>query len=93
MILADLKRYLMQHQQATLADIALHLDADADAVRGMLAHWIQKGKVEKCLIHSACGVSCHQCDPATVEIYRWKSTADGSVAAAQLQDRGPECHE
>ena len=36
MILSDIRRYLQQCGQATLADIALHFDADPDAMRGML---------------------------------------------------------
>jgi len=44
MILANIRDYLKQRGQCTLSDIALHFDADADAVRGMLEVWIRKGK-------------------------------------------------
>jgi hypothetical protein len=33
MILSDIRHYLEQRGQATLADIALHFDADPDAIR------------------------------------------------------------
>jgi hypothetical protein len=75
MILHDIKRYLMKHKQATLADIALHCDADPDAVRGMLEQWIRKGKVVRGQAGSSCGGSCNRCDPAAVEIYQWTDGA------------------
>jgi len=53
MILAEIKRYLRQHGQAPLQDIALHCDAEPDAVRGMLEQWIRKGKVEKRIVRRA----------------------------------------
>ena len=71
MILSDIRRYLEQRGQATLSDIALHFDADPDAVRGMLDVWINKGKVHKQMATGSCGSSCTQCDPDTTEIYVW----------------------
>ena len=75
MILADIKHYLERRGQATLADIALHLDADPDAVRGMLDVWIRKQKVYKKMATAACGDSCSQCDSAKTEIYVWQESA------------------
>jgi hypothetical protein len=71
MILSKIKHYLADRGQATLVDIALHCDADPDAVRGMLEHWIRKGKVEMRLANTACGSSCSSCNSTTVEIYFW----------------------
>ncbi|PLY14382.1 MAG: sugar metabolism transcriptional regulator [Sedimenticola sp.] len=71
MILADIKRYLQERGQATLADIAIHFDSNPDAVRGMLEIWIRKGKVRMRPVTSSCGDSCHQCDSSTTEIYQW----------------------
>ena len=71
MILAEVKRYLKTRKQATLADIALHCDAEPDAVRGMLEQWIRKGKVTRQLAGKSCGTTCNQCTQATVEIYVW----------------------
>jgi len=75
MILSDIKRYLQQRQQATLADIALHFDIEPDAARGMLEQWIRKGKVERHSAQASCGSSCTKCDPASTELYLW---CDGS---------------
>ncbi len=71
MILSDIRDYLRQRGQATLADIALHFDADPDAVRGMLDTWVRKGKVHKKMATASCGSSCSQCDSAATEIYVW----------------------
>jgi transposase-like protein len=71
MILSDIRHYLEQRGQATLADIALHFDADPNAVRGMLDVWIRKHKVYKKMATASCGGSCSQCDPAATEIYVW----------------------
>ncbi len=75
MILSDIRRYLEQRKQATLADIALHFDADPDAVRGMLQVWMRKGKAYRKLATSSCGTGCTQCDPAATEIYVWGEPA------------------
>jgi hypothetical protein len=74
MILSDIRRYLEQRGQATLADIALHFDADPDAVRGMLNVWIRKDKVYKKMATASCGGSCIQCNPAATEIYVWTAS-------------------
>ncbi|MES9823977.1 MAG: FeoC-like transcriptional regulator [Candidatus Thiodiazotropha endolucinida] len=71
MMLSTIKDYLSQRGQATLAEIALHVDAEPDAVRGMLQQWIRKGRVEQRKVEAACGTSCNRCDPAAMELYIW----------------------
>lgn len=71
MILSEIREYLKLRQQATLEDMALHFDADPEAVRGMLDVWVRKGVVSRHLANAACGGSCTQCAPARTEIYRW----------------------
>ncbi|MCW8890726.1 MAG: FeoC-like transcriptional regulator [Sedimenticola sp.] len=65
-----MRRYLQQHQQVCLSDIALHFDSSPDATRGMLETWIRKGKVRR-LPTMACGSSCGKCAPEQVELYEW----------------------
>ncbi len=72
MIFSELRDYLQTHRRAALSDMARHLGTDPDALRGMLAKWIAKGRVEKLPIGTLCGGGCCQCDPATIEIYEWK---------------------
>jgi len=71
MILADIREYLKQHRRVAMADLVLHFHLDADALRGMLSKWINKGKVVKVSKEAACGTSCCQCDPSLTEIYEW----------------------
>jgi len=71
MILSDIRRYLEHRGQASLADIALHFDADPEAVRGMLDAWIRKGRVIRRASAGACGSTCQSCDPASTELYVW----------------------
>jgi predicted ArsR family transcriptional regulator len=70
-MLSRIRDYLSQRGQATLAEIALYVDAEPDAVRGMLQQWIRKGRVEKRKLEVACGTSCNRCDPAATELYVW----------------------
>ena len=74
MILQQVGDYLRQKGQATLADIALHVDADESAVRGMLEHWIQKGMIERRALAPSCGSSCSKCAPAATELYVWRGS-------------------
>ena len=73
MILAELRSYLQEKKRITLNDLVVHFKIDADALRGMLRKWMQKGKVR--LITggggASCGVSCCKCDPLLTEIYEW----------------------
>jgi len=70
-ILSDLRGYLIQQRRVALADLVVHFNMDADALRGMLGKWISKGKVRKLSADSACGTSCCKCDPALTELYEW----------------------
>jgi len=70
-ILSEIRRYLEQRGQASLSDIALHFDADPDAVRGMLEAWIRKGKVLRRSSTASCGSTCQSCDAANTELYVW----------------------
>ena len=87
MILSDIKAYLAARGQATLADIARHFDADPDAVRGMLDHWIRKGRITKQRIEDVCGLHCGGCEAAAVEIYVWL----GSKPRVERGHRPPGC--
>ena len=71
MMLSTIRDYLSQRGQATLAEIALHVDAEPDAVRGMLQQWVRKGRVEQRKVEANCGTSCNRCDPAAMELYVW----------------------
>ncbi|MGD9366087.1 MAG: FeoC-like transcriptional regulator [Desulfobacteraceae bacterium] len=71
-MLSEIKRYMVKHKRVTLGDLALHFDTDPDAMRGMLAQWIRKGRVSKSDLQSCCNKSCSKgCGDNVMEIYEW----------------------
>ncbi|NCA90752.1 MAG: hypothetical protein EOM92_18195 [Gammaproteobacteria bacterium] len=70
MTLIDLKLFLLDHQQATLGEIAAYFAADRELVRGMLEVWQRKGKVT-CLQAEKCR-GCTQCGSTPIEVYQWQ---------------------
>lgn len=71
MILSRLSAYLKQRKRASVADMALVLDAQPNAVNGMLAALERKGRVRRLPAGSSCGSTCSKCDPTTLELYEW----------------------
>ncbi len=88
MILSQLRDYLQQRGQASLQDMALHFDAEPDALRGMLEQWMRKGKVSRRNAKASCGDSCTQCDPASVEIYVWGKETQTTETVIPVQNLG-----
>ncbi len=70
MILSDLKTYLTSRKRAPIGDLANHFNSEPDAMRGMLEHFIRKGKLRRLDGDGACG-GCHKCDAFALEIYEW----------------------
>jgi putative ferrous iron transport protein C len=87
MILSDIRSYLSDKGQVTLADVALHFDITQDAARGMLGVWVRKGKVSRRMMRASCGSSCSQCDPASTEIYVW----GGIAVSTDVNPQGIKC--
>jgi len=71
MILSDIGRYVQEQKQVTLSQVALHFNAQPDAVRGMLDIWVKKGKITRQQATASCGSTCQQCDTDSTEIYIW----------------------
>ncbi len=67
MILQQLQDYLRINLQASLEELTFQFQTDADALRGMLAQLIRKGRVRK-LAGKQCG-GCHSCAPESLELY------------------------
>ncbi|MCP3854025.1 MAG: sugar metabolism transcriptional regulator [Actinomycetia bacterium] len=72
-MLSTIRQYLEAQQTASLAEIAQHVGADPGAVRGMVDRWVRKGMITR--VPMACG-GCTDCDPATIELYRWQGRTD-----------------
>jgi len=90
MILSEVRDYLQERGQASLQELALHFDSDPDALRGMLEHWIRKGRVTRHQAAASCGSSCTQCDPAAVELYVWGDSRNREQAIPLVRDLGCE---
>jgi hypothetical protein len=85
-MLTTLKGYLVAHRAASLSELARELDADPDAVRGMLEHWVRKGKVRR-TAGARCG-GCDSCAPADVEFYEWIGERPADLAGGVGQSSG-----
>ena len=71
MILSELKSYLAEHRRADLTDMSTRFATDAEAMRGMLDHWIRKGRVRRLPEGESCGKASCCCSEHTPEIYEW----------------------
>lgn len=72
MTLSDLKIYLSERKMVPLSDIAVHFDSDPDALRGMLEHWIRKGRVRLHLDDGCQGSCCGGCSShGNKDVYEW----------------------
>lgn len=82
MILGKIRDYIRLHSQASLADIAVQMGAQPDAVRAMVEVWVRKGLVVRLPPAAGCGKTCRQCDSAQTEIYSWQEPGDVSLNVA-----------
>lgn len=71
MMLVDLRNYVAARGRVSMRDLALHFQVEPEAVRGMLEHWIRKGKVRRDAACPPCGSGCCNCASDLTEIYLW----------------------
>ena len=71
-MLIEVKSYVSGRGACTLAELSTHFDTSPDALRGMLAHWVRKGKIVR--ENSGCSKGCMNCTPEQLEVYRWIET-------------------
>ena len=72
-MLIALQEYLSGRGVCSLAEISQHFNTSPDAMRGMLAHWVRKGKLMK--EASGCNKGCLSCSTEQLEIYRWQGSS------------------
>lgn len=70
MILSQIKHYVQQHKSANLQSLVVHFNSEPEAMRGMLEHWIRKGKIRKEVADCGCN-GCSKCHSSGMEIYEW----------------------
>ncbi|MEG6508984.1 FeoC-like transcriptional regulator [Methyloligella sp. 2.7D] len=87
MLLLDLKSYLESHTPVSMMDLTAHYRVEPDALRGMLDHWIRKGKLKRLDFGSTCqacphGGACGACCASCFEMYQWlDGTGNGKAAS------------
>ena len=70
MILTEVRDYIRDSRQVPLRDLALHFNMDEEAMRGVLEHWIRKGKIKQLPEGTSCA-GCSSCTPDAIEIFAW----------------------
>lgn len=83
-MLLEVRSYLRDRRQASLTDLALHFRSQPDAMRGMLDHWIAKGKVRSLsCAPSSCGKSggCCCAGVSAPVIYEWIEAPPSGASA------------
>lgn len=78
MILSNIKEYFSEHPAASLSDLSIRFNVEPEAMRGMLDHWIRKGKVQKLDYGSSCSNCCSDCKSDHLEIYEWTGKRSGT---------------
>ena len=71
MTLIEIKQHLAQVKIASLNALCAYFHSDPLLTQSMLAHWVRKGCVRKCMKTPACGQQCFKCNVAITEIYEW----------------------
>ncbi len=71
MILSKISAYLKERGRAPMSDLSSRFDTDPQALQGMLAHLIAKGRVRRVDPDIGdCG-RCGKCDTSQLEAYEW----------------------
>jgi hypothetical protein len=71
-MLVELRNYIAERGRVSMRDLALHFQIEPDAIRGMLEHWVRKGKVVRDSACPPCGSGCCSCASDLTEFYLWK---------------------
>ena len=75
-MLIEVKNYLSRQRLASLYELTVHFQVEADVMRGWLTHWMRKGKVCQRLPCGGCGSGCGGCHAAErTEFYEWVGSA------------------
>lgn len=76
-MLLEIRTYLERNGSANILDLSNHFRIAPEALRGMLDHWIRKGRVVRHDFAGTCGNcgsggACGGCGvAASFEIYEW----------------------
>jgi len=73
MILSEIKRYFLRQHVVSLSDLSVHFRVEPEAMRGILEHWIRKGKLRKLPQNTPCPNCSEACKSEKLELYKWLS--------------------
>ncbi len=83
MILQQLKALLQRHGTLAMKELSQWLQAEPEAVRGMLEHLQARGLVERLPSGTPCS-GCDHCPPEQIELWRWLGEAAPDHAVPPL---------
>lgn len=83
-MLTEIRRLLRANGPTSLAELALRLGSQPEAVRAMLEVWMAKGRVARLPVPGGCGSDCRACAVEQVEVYVWADDRD--AVGTPLQD-------
>ncbi|AMO56455.1 FeoC-like transcriptional regulator [Endozoicomonas montiporae] len=81
-MLIALRDYLSSQGISSLAELSQRFNVSPDAMRGMLSHWMRKGRLVQ--EQSGCSKGCVSCSPEQLEMYRWLETGADAIPLCQL---------
>lgn len=73
MSLMIIKAYFIQHRVASLQTLCQLFAKDAETMRCLLQHFLNKGQLKCCRRQVACGSACFKCPVEATELYEWQS--------------------
>ncbi|MBN1907917.1 MAG: FeoC-like transcriptional regulator [Deltaproteobacteria bacterium] len=77
MILSGIKDYFKERSTASLSDLSIRFKVEPEAMRGMLDHWMRKGRVRRLDHTGSCTKCCSNCKSDHLEIYEWTGERSG----------------
>lgn len=92
-MLIELRDYIEVRGRVSMRDLAWHFQTEPDAIRGMLEHWIRKGRIVREAACPPCGSGCCNCDTELTEIYVGTQGAGiplDSVVGARISAPAPK---
>lgn len=73
-MLVGVRDYISERGSCSLAEISDYFTMSPEAMRGVLSHWIRKGKITREFL--GCNKGCVSCAPEMLEFYYWKAEFD-----------------
>ncbi len=81
-MLIAIRDYISSQGVCSLAEISSYFKTSPDAMRGMLSHWVRKGKLVK--ESSGCNKGCVSCSPEQLELYRWQGAGGQRIPVCSI---------